>query len=119
MTVQTVFDEIHKLYMQIKLNHYTVRSYPQHKALGLIYDAVGDLIDSITEKLVGYSGQYPAELALGTLRPTDIHQTADQIKKTGKEIVVFARSNGYYDIENLGQELSGQGAQLTFLAAYP
>lgn len=116
---QKIYSELHRLLMQSKLCHYKTKSYAQHEAFGRIYDALGGLIDGITEKLIGYSSEDPENLALGTITVVSLTELADSIMSTGKKIQDFANAKSYLDIENLAQEVSGVGAQLKFLSRYP
>ena len=47
-TPQNVYEDIHKLFLTIKLSHYKTKSFAAHEAFGRIYDQVNELIDEIT-----------------------------------------------------------------------
>ncbi|RWZ82721.1 MAG: hypothetical protein EO766_17965 [Hydrotalea sp. AMD] len=68
-TPQNVYEDIHKLFLTIKLSHYKTKSFAAHEAFGRIYDQVNELIDEITEKLIGYSDVDPGDLQIGTVSP--------------------------------------------------
>jgi Family of unknown function (DUF5856) len=117
-TVQTAYTEIHQLFLQVKLSHYNTKSFAAHNALGRTYDDLNELIDSITEKLIGYSGEDPQPLAIGTIVTMEPAQLGLAIIGAGERLEEFAASLDYSDIENLAQELSGVGAQLKYLSRF-
>jgi DNA-binding ferritin-like protein len=117
-TVQTAYTELHKLFLQVKLSHYTTKSYAAHSALGKTYDDMNDLIDTITEKLIGYSGEDPQALGIGSVLSMEPTQLAIAIMGAAERLEDFAEANEYCDIENLAQELSGIGAQLKYLSRF-
>lgn len=113
---QEAYTDIHRLFLVIKLSHYVTKSYAAHQALGRIYDTVNELIDAITEQLIGYSGTDPEDLEIGTIgaqMPADLGSsiiaTAQRLRKLGVS---------YPGIDNLAQDLSGAGAQLKYLSRF-
>lgn len=117
-TVQTAYLEIHKIFLTVKLSHYTTKSFAAHSALGRTYDDLNSLLDSITEKLIGYSGEEPKDLNIGSISSSLPKDLGNSIKLIGERLEEFACSKDYSDIENLAQELSGVGAQLIYLSRF-
>jgi hypothetical protein len=117
-TEQTAYTEIHKLFLMVKLSHYKTRSFAAHEALGRTYDSLNDLIDNITEKLIGYSGIDPTTFVIGTVMALSPKELGKYILKASKKLEDYAEVKEYCDIENLAQELSGVGAQLTYLSRF-
>jgi hypothetical protein len=115
---QIAYTMLHKLLLQTKLSHYLNQSFAQHEAFGRTYDSLNDLIDTITEKLIGYSSVDPQSLAIGTVSPLEPAPLGTLIMSEALKLEKFAESKGYCDIENLAQELSGVGAQLKYLARF-
>ena len=115
---QSVYTELHKLLLTVKLSHYRTRSFAAHEALGKTYDTVNDLIDTITEKLIGYSDVDPADLVVGTVSVQLPKELGSSIISTARKIEELAEAKEYCDIENLAQELSGAGAQLRYLSRF-
>lgn len=115
ITAAEIYTQIHQLLMVLKLNHYQNRTFAGHEALGRIYSTVNGLADTITEQLIGYSGTYPQSFNIGNVTKTSIPEIADHIINLSGQIEQYAEENGYCNIENLAQELSGEGAQLKFL----
>jgi len=117
-TVQTAYTEIHKIFLVSKLSHYLTKSFAAHEALGRTYDALNDLIDKITEQLIGYSEIDPANLVIGTITPIEPRALGISIIGIAERLEDFAESKEYCNIENLAQELSGVGAQLKYLSRF-
>jgi len=115
---QSVYTDLHRLLLVVKLSHYRTRSFAAHEALGRTYDSVNDLIDTITEKLIGYSDIDPADLVIGTVSVQLPKELGASIISTAKKIEEFAETKEYCDIENLAQELSGAGATLRYLSRF-
>lgn len=111
-----IISELHKTLMSLKLAHYVTTSFAAHSALGQIYDALNGAADDITEKLIGYSGKLPTSLALGTISPSDSQVLSKQLVSLGDKIKAYGTEKTYGDIENLGQEVSGLGAKLSYLS---
>lgn len=117
-TVQTAYTELHKIFLVTKLSHYVTKSFAAHEALGRTYDSLENLIDTITEKLVGYSDIDPASLSIGTISAMEPRTLAISIMGIAERLEEFADAKEYGDIENLAQELSGVGAQLKYLSRF-
>lgn len=117
-SVQTFYTDLHKLFLVTKLSHYVTKSYAAHGAFGRTYDSLDELIDTITEKLIGYTKSDPTEFTIGTIKAISPAELADQIITLAGKLEQFAKSK-YPDIENLAQELSGVGAQLKYLSRFP
>ena len=112
---------VSKLYtmpVRVQFCHHLTTSYAAHKALDGAYDSLNDLKDSITEKLIGYSGKRFTQITIPSQSSYSENlniQVAQEIIALGNEIEEYGDKNGWCDIENLGQEYSGVGAQLAYL----
>ena len=117
--VQALYTTLHRLLLVSKLAHYKTKNFAGHEALGKTYDSLNDLLDEITEQLVGYSGQDPDTLDIGRVETSTTENVASMIILAGTQVIEFAKANNYANIENLGQELSGIGAKLKYLSRFP
>lgn len=117
--IQALYTTLHKLLLVAKLSHYKTKSFACHEALGKTYDSLNDLLDEITEQLIGYSGEDPDTFNVGQVQSDTPENIATQIILAGTQVVEFAKSKNYANIENLGQELSGIGAKLKYLSRFP
>jgi DNA-binding ferritin-like protein len=112
----SLVNEIHTMLMQLKVTHYNTTGYAEHQALGMAYDAINDLADDISEKLMGYTGTRISSITLGTVTVSSASNLAEQIKTLASKLITYASTKKYEDLENLGQELSGVGAKLKYLS---
>ena len=115
---QVAYTDLHKLLLITKLSHYTTKSFTAHEALGKTYDALNELLDDITEKIIGYSSINPQALVIGTVSPLDPQALSVYTMNIAKRLEEWAESQEYCDIENLAQELSGVGAKLKYLSRF-
>jgi len=118
VSAKTLISELHEVLMCTKLSHYSTKSFAQHEALGKTYDSINDLADSITERILGYTNDTLTSFTFKEILPspasmlgTKIIGLAERLEKTSKE-------NNWPDVENLAQELSGVGAQLSYLGRF-
>lgn len=116
LTVPGILDKLHSLLMQVKISHYSTRSYAAHKAFNRTYKALDELIDSISEQVIGYTGERPNILNLSSILAASPDDMANMIVNFAKELEDWAIPGRYPNIENLAQELSGVGAELKYLA---
>lgn len=117
-SVQNIYTDLHVLLLQSKLSHYITKSFAQHEAFGRTYDSIADLVDTMTEKLIGYSNIDPIALNIGKVEALQPKVLANSIIQCAARIESFAEEKEYCDIENLAQELSGIGAQLSYLSRF-
>lgn len=105
-------DAAHKLHLDTK-------SYAEHKALGKLYEGLIAFRDEISEKLMGYmNGKRIGGFSVGKLPEYSAGESmklADEVVDFAKDLCDYAASNKFIDLENVGQSLSGLGAQTKYL----
>ena len=115
--VQKIIDGIHQISMTFENYHHNTLSTSRHKSIDQVQEMFNDLKDDLIEKIIGYTGfRYnkttisPIEYSIESLMnfPKVIMSFADELESFGKD-------NGYTDIENIAQEISGIGAKLSYL----
>lgn len=115
---QSIINKLYSLPIKVQFCHHLTTSFAAHKALDTAYESLNDLKDSIIEKLIGYSGERFKSVTIPTYSNYTEEmnlEVAKEIKTFGEELEIYAESMDYCDIENLAQEYSGVGAQLTYL----
>jgi len=118
-TPQTAYTMLHRLLLLTRLSHVKTKPiFAKHIAFERAYDGVADLIDSITEQLIGYSGVDPMDLVIGTVSTMDVAELGDHIIQEADKLVQFAEASRWHNVANQSQELSGIGATLKFLSRY-
>lgn len=119
LTPETIQAKLFSLRTQAHKFHLDTRSFAEHKALGKIYDALGDFTDSISEKIMGY--QNGKRIGLGKCDELKAY-SQDALNTMVKEGLEFAKrledwatKKNYADIQNIAQSLSGEFAQTAYL----
>jgi hypothetical protein len=107
-------------YFELQLHnlHWATRSYAEHMALGGLYDAVFDLKDEITEKIMGYTGTRAKIGNPGQLKdysPGVSTQVVSELMTFAKQLENYGAGNNMPDIENIAQGLSGTAAKTKYL----
>lgn len=113
---QEMFDRLHALFMQVKCSHYNTKSFAAHKAFDDTFEEFEDLVDSISEQLMGYTGHRPDHFALGTVKALNAMEMGNAIVSFASDLESWATAGRYPNLENLSQEVSGVGAKLKYLA---
>lgn len=116
MTLENIAGKLTYFHEQLHLLHWQTSSYAEHQALGGLYDYVHDFKDGVIEKLMGYMGKRPkapkveplSDSASASLVVSELMSFASGLKS-------FAESNGYHDISNLADALSGEAAKTKYL----
>lgn len=116
--IQYIIDKLYSLPVKVQFCHHLTTSYAAHKALDGAYDSLNDLKDSIIEKLIGYTEERFKSVTIPTCSNYSEEmnkEVCEEIKTFAKELEMYAESMDFCDIENLAQEYSGVGAQLSYL----
>ena len=101
----------------LKILHFNAASTPNHEHYGYGYDSVIESHDAVMEQLMGYSNMR-IDVA-GIDKTVELYLTQEkiisEIYRLAENLIKLAEAKGFYNIENLGQELSGVGAKLNYL----
>jgi hypothetical protein len=100
---------------QIKIFHWQTRSYAEHKALGKLYEYVQDFKDGVIEKLMGYTGKRPGAYKIDPLGNSNATAIVSELMSFSSSLKSYGESNGYHDIANLADALSGEAAKTKYL----
>lgn len=114
----SIVNGLYTLPVKTQFCHHLTNSYAAHKALDSAYDSLNDLKDSIIEKLIGYTGVKFTSISIPSISnfsESMCMSVALEIISFGETIEEYGVKQDYSDIENLGQEYSGVGAQLKYL----
>lgn len=116
MTLEGIAGKLTYFHEQLHLLHWQTTSYAEHQALGGLYDYVHDFKDGVIEKLMGYMGKRPKAFKI---EPCSDGVSADAVVSSllsfSSSLKSFAESNGYHDISNLADALSGEAAKARYL----
>lgn len=115
MTLEIVAARLRYFEDQIQLIHWQTTSHAEHSALNL-YDAITDFRDSVMEKLMGYTGRrvkaYKYEPIMDTVSSTKV---VTELKDFIYQLGEWADGEGYCDIKNMADSLSGEAAKTLYL----
>jgi hypothetical protein len=116
MTLEGIAGKLTYFHEQLHLLHWTTQSYAEHQALGGLYDYVHDFKDGVIEKLMGYTGKRPKAFKI---EPCSDTASADAVVSSlmsfASSLKSYAEGNGYHDISNLADALSGEAAKTRYL----
>lgn len=116
MSIETIAGKLTYFHEQLHLIHWQTTSYAEHQATGALYDYVHDFKDGVIEKLMGYTGKRPRA---PKIEPISDGISADSVVSSlmafASSLKSYAETNGYHDISNLADALSGEAAKTKYL----
>ena len=115
MTLETIAGKLTYFHEQLHLLHWQTQSYAEHQALGGLYDYVHDFKDGVIEKLMGYTGKRPTGMKMEPLATASSTSVVAELMSFASSLKSYAESNGYHDISNLADALSGEAAKTKYL----
>ena len=115
LNLETIAGKLTYFHEQLHLTHWQTTSYAEHKALGKLYEYVQDFKDDVIEKLMGYTGKRPAPYKIEPLINCTGNECVSNILSFASSLKSYGESNGYHDIANLADALSGEAAKTKYL----
>lgn len=115
MTLESIASKLTYFHEQLHLIHWQTSSYAEHMATGALYDYVHDFKDGVIEKLMGYTGKRPTGMKMEPLATASSTSVVAELMSFASSLKSYAESNGYHDISNLADALSGEAAKTKYL----
>ena len=116
MSLEGIASKLTYFHEQLHLIHWQTSIYAEHLAVGSFYDYIHGFKDDVIEKLMGYTGRKPRAFKMIPITDgASAVAISNEIKEYASELQSYADSNGYSDIENMAQELSGNAAKTLYL----
>ena len=115
MSLEAMLSKLTYFHEQLHLTHWQTTSYAEHKALGKLYEYVQDFKDDVIEKLMGYTGKRPGAYKIDPLGNSNATAIVSELMSFSSSLKSYAESNGYHDISNLADALSGEAAKARYL----
>ena len=115
MSLESVASKLTYFHEQLHLLHWQTTSYAEHQALGGLYDYVHDFKDGVIEKLMGYTGKRPGAYKIDPLGNSNATAIVSELMSFSSSLKSYAEGNGYHDISNLADALSGEAAKTKYL----
>lgn len=115
LSIESIAARLTYFHEQLHLLHWQTQSYAEHMALGGLYDYVHDFKDGVVEKLMGYAGRRITGMEMKPVVPTSSTAVVLDLMSFAGQLKQYAESNGYHDISNLADSLSGEAAKTKYL----
>jgi hypothetical protein len=116
MSLESIASKLTYFHEQLHLLHWQTNSYAEHQALGGLYDYVHDFKDGVIEKLMGYMNKRPTSVKMEQLSPSATSSSVvSELISFSSSLKSYAESNGFHDISNLADALSGEAAKTRYL----
>jgi hypothetical protein len=115
MSLESIAARLTYFHEQLHLLHWQTTSYAEHKALGKLYEYIQDFKDGVIEKLMGYMNKRPGVYKIEPLINCTSNECVSNLLSFASNLKSFANSNGYHDIGNLADALSGEAAKTRYL----
>ena len=115
LTLEVIAAKLTYFHEQLHLLHWQTTSYAQHQALGGLYDYVHDFKDGVIEKLMGYTGKRPAPYKIEPLTNCTASECVNNLLSFASALKAYGEKNGYHDVCNLADSLSGEAAKTRYL----
>jgi hypothetical protein len=115
LTLESIAAKLTYFHEQLHLLHWQTTSYAQHQALGGLYDYVHDFKDGLVEKIMGYTGKRPSPYKIEPLINCTGEQCVSNLLSFASALKMYGEKNGYHDVCNLADSLSGEAAKTKYL----
>jgi len=115
LSLESIAAKLTYFHEQLHLLHWQTTSYAQHKALGKLYEYVQDFKDGLVEKIMGYTGKRPDIYKLEPLINCKPEQCVLDLMKFASSLKMYGEKNGFHDVCNLADALSGEAAKTKYL----
>ncbi len=115
LTVDTIAGKLTYFHEQLHLLHWQTTSYAEHQALGGLYDFVHDFKDGVVEKIMGYTGKRPGVFKIPALSSCTPESCVSDLLSFATQLKRYGDMNGFHDIGNLADTLSGEAAKTKYL----
>jgi hypothetical protein len=115
LSIETIAGKLTYFHEQLHLLHWQTTSYAEHQALGALYDFVHDFKDGVMEKIMGYTGKRPGVFKIPELSSITPESCVDELMSFATQLKRYGDMNGFHDIGNLADTLSGEAAKTKYL----
>jgi hypothetical protein len=115
MTIESIAAKLTYFHEQLHLTHWQTTSYAEHQALGGLYDYVHDFKDGLIEKIMGYTGKRPGPYKIEPLTNCTGNECVSNLLSFASSLKSYGEINGYHDVCNLADSLSGEAAKTRYL----
>jgi hypothetical protein len=115
LSLESIAAKLTYFHEQLHLTHWQTTSYAEHQATGALYDYVHDFKDGIIEKIMGYTGKRPGPYKIEALTNCSAGQCVSDLLAFASQLKSYGERNGFHDVCNLADSLSGEAAKTKYL----
>ena len=115
LSLESIAAKLTYFHEQLHLTHWQTTSYAEHQATGALYDYVHDFKDGLVEKIMGYTGKRPAPYKIEPLTNCTAGECVNNLLSFASALKMYGEKNGYHDVCNLADSLSGEAAKTKYL----
>lgn len=115
MTLDSILSKLVWFEKTLHLVHLQTTGYAEHTALGASYDYLHDFQDNLLEKLMGYTGRRVNGYKVDPIISTNANMLASDIMAFATSLKSYGEANGFHDVCNMSDDLSGHFAKLRYL----
>lgn len=115
LSIENIAGKLTYFHEQLHLLHWQTTSYAEHQALGALYDFVHDFKDGVMEKIMGYTGKRPGVFKIPELSSVTSESCVSELMSFATKLKQYGDMNGFHDIGNLADTLSGEAAKTKYL----
>lgn len=115
LSLESIAAKLTYFHEQLHLLHWQSTSYAQHKALGKLYEYVQDFKDGVVEKIMGYTSKRPGIYKIEPLTNCKPEQCVSDLMSFASALKMYGEKNGFHDVCNLADALSGEAAKTKYL----
>ena len=115
LSLESIAAKLTYFHEQLHLTHWQTTSYAEHQATGALYDYVHDFKDGLIEKIMGYTSKRPAPYKIEPLTNCTAIQCVTDLLSFASQLKAYGERNGFHDVGNLADSLSGEAAKTKYL----
>ena len=115
LSLESIAAKLTYFHEQLHLTHWQTTSYAEHQATGALYDYVHDFKDGLIEKIMGYTGKRPGLYKIEPLTNCKPEQCVADLMSFASTLKMYGEKNGFHDVCNLADALSGEAAKTKYL----
>jgi hypothetical protein len=115
LSLESIAAKLTYFHEQLHLTHWQTTSYAEHQATGALYDYVHDFKDGLIEKIMGYTGKRPGPYKIEALTNCTAGQCVSDLLSFASQLKSYGERNGFHDVCNLADSLSGEAAKTKYL----
>jgi DNA-binding ferritin-like protein len=116
LTIESIIEKLFYFQIEVQMLHWKTKNYAEHKATGNLYEYIVEFKDDVVEKIMGYTGTTPITIAVFSYKEENFLTILSRIQDFSNQLKMYGEKNGYHDVCNKADELSGMVAKTKYLS---